>query len=265
MALAGDRLLARFLDDQLRLMRAELGAERHRHRLDHDQALRDVEIAAHALGIDLEPLRELGDGGERAGGDQQQRRDGMPLRLPAAEAALVLLHLAGDDGGEQVRRDGRGRDADGGGVGIALVRQVDGFAAVRARRLVRFADLGLHQQRDVARDLAAGAGEDRERGGDLGEPVAVGVPGRVRRRQVEQRGQPVGDREAVLAERRQRAGGAAELQRQRLLAQPAQPLARARQRRRIARELEPERHRQRVLQRGARHRGGAAMAAGDRA
>ncbi len=134
----------------------------------------------------------------------------------------------------------------------------------RARRLVRFADFGLHQQRDVARDLSAGAGEDREGGGDLRQPVAVGVPRCVRRRQIEQRREPVGHRQAVLAERRERPGGAAELQRQRLLAQPAQALARARQGRRVARELEPERHRQRVLQRGARHRGGAAMAAGDR-
>ena len=82
----------------------------------------------------------------------------------------------------------------------------------------------------------------------------MAVPGRVGQRQVEQRGEPLVDVEAALAERRERAGGAAELHDQRLAAQPL-AAARARGRaRRIAGELEPERHRQRVLQAGARHR-----------
>ena len=72
--------------------------------------------------------------------------------------------------------------------------------------------------------------EHRERRGDLRQPVAVAVPWRVRRRQVEQRRQPIGDGKPVLAERRQRARSAAELQRQRFPAQASQPLARARQR-----------------------------------
>jgi hypothetical protein len=148
-------------------------------------------------------------------------------------------------------------------LGIALVRQPRGLAGRRARRLVRFAHFGLHQQCDVARDLSAGAGEDREGGCNLRQLVAMGVPRCVGRRQIEQGGEPLGHCQAVLAERRECPRGAAELQRQRLLAQPAQAFPRARQGRRVARELEPERHRQCVLQRGARHRGGAAMAAGD--
>ena len=92
----------------------------------------------------------------------------------------------------------------------------------------------------------------------------MAVPGRVRQRQVEQRRQPVGDFKPALAERRERASGAAELQRQRLLTQPPQPLARARQRRPVAGELEPERHRQCMLQFGARDRGRAAVAPGER-
>ncbi len=97
--------------------------------------------------------------------------------------------------------------------------------------------------------------------GDLREAVAVAVPGRVRQRQVEHRREPLGDRDAAIAERGERAGGAAELQRQRLPAQPPQPFARAPERRRIARELEPERHRHRVLHPGARDRRGAAVLA----
>ena len=55
------------------------------------------------------------------------------------------------------------------------------------------------------------------------------------------------------------AGGPAELQGQRLAAQPQQALARAMQRRGIFGELEAERHRQRVLQPGARHHCGVAV------
>ena len=55
-----------------------------------------------------------------------------------------------------------------------------------------------------------------KRGGDFRQPVAVGVPGRFRQRQVELLRQALGHDEPLVAERRERAGGAAELQRQRL-------------------------------------------------
>src|SRR5262245_65315376 len=89
------------------------------------------------------------------------------------------------------------------------------------------------------------------------------MAGRFWQWKVEQRRLALGDLEAVLAERRERAGNAAELQRQRLLAQPSQPVARACERGRVARDLEAERDRQCLLQADAADRGGAAMAAGD--
>ena len=65
---------------------------------------------------------------------------------------------------------------------------------------------------------------------------------------------------SLVAEGRERAGRAAELQRQRLAAQALQPQLRAVQRRGIFRELQPERHRQRMLQPGAGdHRGMAVL------
>ena len=69
-------------------------------------------------------------------------------------------------------------------------------------------------------------------------------------------------RQSLVAEGGERAGGAAELQRQRLAAQPPQASARAVQGGRIFRQLQPERHRQRVLQPGARHHRGVAMLPG---
>jgi len=99
-ALGGNRLAARFLDDLVRFLLADLGAKRERDRLGHDQPARFAEIDAHALAVDLEALGDLDDGVEGARGDQRQRRKRLPLRLPAAECALVLLHLRRHDGGE---------------------------------------------------------------------------------------------------------------------------------------------------------------------
>ena len=67
------------------------------------------------------------------------------------------------------------------------------------------------------------------------------------------------DQQSLVAERRQRAGGAAELQRQPLAAQSPQPRARAMQGGGIFRELQAERHRQRMLQPGARDHRRVAM------
>ena len=148
-------------------------------------------------------------------------------------------------------------------AGLRFCGSVEETATARPRGLERLADFGLHQQRHVACDLAAGAGEDRERGCDLGKTVPVRVPRCVGHSEIKLRGKPLGDVEALFLERGQRAGGAAELQDQNFLAQPPQPVARARQRRGITRELEPERHRQRLLEQGARHGHVAAMAPGE--
>jgi hypothetical protein len=87
----------------------------------------------------------------------------------------------------------------------------------RRCRLERFRHFSLHQERNITRDLAAGAGEDRKRRCDLGQPIAVAVPRRLRKRQIEQCGQPLRDIEAAIVERGERAGRATELQHQRLV------------------------------------------------
>ena len=67
---------------------------------------------------------------------------------------------------------------------IDLVRHGGGAAAAFAGGLEGFADIGLHHERNVARDLAAGAGDDGEYRGRLRDAVAVGVPGGVGQRQL---------------------------------------------------------------------------------
>ena len=179
--------------------------------------------------------------------------------MPRPGAAFVVLHLRRKDRRRQIGRHGRSTQRAGGRHRIALVRHGGRAAAAFARGFEGFADIGLHHQRDVARDLAAGAGEDGEHGGCFGDAVAVGVPGRIGQRQIEFARKPFRDRQSLVAERRERAGRAAELQRQRFAAQPLQPFSRAVQRRGIFGELQPERHRQRVLQPGAGHHRRIAM------
>ena len=61
--------------------------------------------------------------------------------------------------------------------GIALVGHGAGAAhALRRRRLQHLADLGLREQRDVARDLADVAGDDGQLGHQAQQLVAVVVP-----------------------------------------------------------------------------------------
>ena len=102
--------------------------------------------------------------------------------MPGTGAALVILHLGGEDRGGEVGRHGRGTQRARGRDRIALVRHGGGAAAAFARRLKSFGDIGLHHQRNVARDLAATAGEDREHGSGFGDAVAMGVPGRLGQR-----------------------------------------------------------------------------------
>jgi hypothetical protein len=119
----------------------------------------------------------------------------------------------------------------------------------------------LHHQLDVAGDLAAGAGENRAYGCRFRDAVAVGVPGCLGQRQLEFLRQPFRNLQSLGPEGGERAGGAAELQCQRLAAQPLQPPLRAMQRRGIFGQLQAERHRQRVLQPGAGDNGRVAMLA----
>ena len=97
----------------MRLGPADLGCERKRDRFRQDQPLRRIQIAAHAVGVDVEPLGDVDNRVERAGCDEEEGGKGRPLRLPAAEPTFVLLHLAGDDGGGEIGRE-RGRRERGG-------------------------------------------------------------------------------------------------------------------------------------------------------
>ena len=77
-------------------------------------------------------------------------------------------------------------------------------------RLVDLLDLGLHHQLHVEGDLAAGPGDEAEEAADLGDAVAHRMPGDRRLAETEFLHQVRPALRARGAERRKRAGGAAE-------------------------------------------------------
>src|SRR5271165_4762361 len=92
----------------------------------------------------------------------------------------------------------------------------------------------------------------------------MAVPGGIGKGKIKERGETFGDVYPPLVERRKRADRAAELQHQRLAPQSSQPLARTRQCRCVAGELEAEWHRQSMLHPGPPDGRGATVAPGKR-
>ena len=66
-------LMAQLLHQPVRLDAPELVGERERHRLGHDLSAARVEIGAHPVDVDLEAFGDLGDGLQRARGDERER------------------------------------------------------------------------------------------------------------------------------------------------------------------------------------------------
>ncbi len=170
-----------------------------------------------------------------------QLGDGHQLGLPAAERALVLAHGAGQQRGHQAGR------ALGGGErlktrhGIALVRHGAGAAhAFDRRRLQHLADLGLGEQRDVARDLADGGRDDRQLGHQAQQLVAVIVP-LACVAQPQTLGHCAAYHRPLAAERVECADGAPELNAQRPAARLGEAEPAAVQRGRPARDLQARR------------------------
>jgi hypothetical protein len=86
------------------------------------------------------------------------------------------------------------------------------IALARRRGFEQLSDIRLHQQRQVAAELAQTAGDHSQQAGELHQAIALGVPGLVRQIQTQLVRQRLADRPGPVAKRRQRAGGAAKLQ-----------------------------------------------------
>ena len=126
-------------------------------------------------------------------------------------------------------------------------------------RLERLAKLGHHHQHDVEADLAERAGDEREEVDGFGDGVARHMPGDRRIAELEFTGIFAPHVEASVAERGERAGGAAELRDQHARLQFAQALGMAVHHGEPDRALVAEGDRQRLLQVGAAGHGGVAI------
>jgi len=138
----------------------------------------------------------------------------------------VLLRHAREKRRDQARQARRRRERDGATRGIALVRH----RRRRPARLRRFRDFSLHQQRNISRRFADGPGVHPACGDQESEAIAVRVPRRVRKRQVELSREILRDLEAAIVQRGERPARAAELQHARTRERLREPLMAARQR-----------------------------------
>ena len=229
----------------------DLVGQRHLHRLRHDQPVGDVEIRAHAHRVDFQPLGVSSIGRQPARGNHGQLRQRLPLGVPAAGLRSCSCTMPASIVAQVGGHGDRGRQQRGAGDGLRLCGMVEEPPRPR-RRLERLADLGLHHQRDVARDLAEvpasrpGTSRAPPRGRARRARAGRAPRGPARRQRLDtldalvaERGQGAGhpelDDQAPGASARKRPGAAG----------PRQP----------ARGLEAEGDRQRVLQPGpADHR-----------
>jgi hypothetical protein len=107
---------------------------------------------------------------------------------------------------------------------VALLRHGAARAAARRERLVDLADLGLHHQFHVHRQLAERSADQAEEASDFGDAVSSGMPGD-RRLPETQLGHDFGlHLESAVLDRRQRAAGAAEFADQHARPQLGEPL-----------------------------------------
>lgn len=232
------------------------------HRLGEHQAVGQAEVAAHPSGIHFQAFEQADRLSQRAGNQATEFRQGFPLGVPEAEAALVLLRHRREQGRDQPRRTGGGGDQHRAAHRVALVRHGRGTATPGAGRLEDLAGLGLHQQADITTELAEAAGHQAEHAGEFHQAVALGVPGLFGQSQAQFLGQRRGHRQGLLAERGESPRGAAELQHQQARAQLAQALAVPGQGTEQAGELHAQGHRGGVLQPGASGQGCVGMPCG---
>jgi hypothetical protein len=242
-------LARRRLHGRRRRAAAEWRAQVEHEPFAHHEPAGGVEVRAHPRRVDLQPGERLADAGRGAAGQRERLRERLPLRVPGAGRALVLLRHRGQQRRGERRHAQRARPRAHRADRVLLVRQRGG----PARAGDHLPHLGLGEQHEVEPDLAHRPGGDGERRAEFGHAAARRVPRQVRGTEAEPLREPGHHARAVAAERGERARRAAELH-----VEPGAREAGARVERRVepAGGLQPEGDRQRLLeQRTAGHRG----------
>ena len=91
-ALLLERVAADVIDQVVRVLAADVGAQAHHHGFGHHQTMRHVDVAAHLRGIDFQPRQnELGLL-ERTRHQAKNLGHGHPFDFPRAGRALVVGH-----------------------------------------------------------------------------------------------------------------------------------------------------------------------------
>ena len=166
------------------------------------------DVRAHPFSVDLEAVERASDGGGRASGGGERRLERMPLGVPRAGRPLVLV-----DGRLIEHCDVRPNVLD------ACVCEHRGHRVVLVRHRRRRAagpfcnlgHLGLGEEDDVGGDLPEGDRRTSECPSEVDDRRAHGVPGHGRLRQLELGGVETEQLHASVADRGERAAGAAEL------------------------------------------------------
>ena len=113
---------------------AQAGRERERDALGDDEAAARLEVRPHPLGVDL----ETGDGVRgrrcRSAGERERTRESLPLGVPAAHRALVLVGELAEQDSRVGVRETLARDRERRADGIPLLRHRRGTASRTPRR-----------------------------------------------------------------------------------------------------------------------------------
>ena len=115
--------------------------------LGHDEAAGQIEVLAHAGGVDLERLERACEGVQRTAGVRQRAGQSGPLGLPGAGRALVLLFERPDEHAGMSRGEPCIRACERRADRVALLRHRRGTS--RAPAFGHLADLGLGEQDEV--------------------------------------------------------------------------------------------------------------------
>ena len=245
----------------MRLAAPEARREGERDALCDDDAAARVEVRPHPLGVDLETGDGVSGGRCRSAGECERAGERLPLGVPAAYGALVLVsELAEQDSGVRVGQ-ARTRHREGRADGIALLRHRRGSSA---RRLSDLAHLALREEHDVATDLCGRSRRSVQCRAELCDALAVRVPREHGLPEPELLCVEPGDLECLVPESGERPCSATELGCEPLVSHGDESPARLENRDEPACRLEPERRRHRLLEEGARSHRRRAVGTGER-
>ena len=147
--------------------------QRHRNNFSENQSASQFEILDHPFRINVQSRNERRHRMRRAARKRHNFGQGLPLRVPAAESAFVLLRHRRKHRAHESRHARRSREHRSASYRISFVRHRRRAATPFFRRLEDFRNFGLRQQRNIGRDFSKRADQQAESRCDLGDAIAM--------------------------------------------------------------------------------------------